>query len=264
MAGLSPPQATVLTLLADSAGLARFRAAFGDCLHPCNDQVQLVSASREPGVALVVVPPRDRLGQSLATSVAAIRASRQGGAVYVYADRSAESLRELIALARAGVRGVIVRDVDDDVLSLRRLLDRGGLAHAVEAVALVASQVVPTRQLPLVLLCLEHVNAPLGANAFARRLGVSRRTLSAWAARTGSKGIRPLTSKCRVLAAIALLRESGHSIEHVAHKLRFASSAHLHNTIRRYAGCAPRDAAQQDLDSWCRALLIASGTRSPP
>jgi AraC-like DNA-binding protein len=261
---LNTPATTVLTLLADSVRVARLRAAFGDRLHTCSDQVQLVSASREPGVALVIVPPLDRLGQSLAISVAAIRASRQGGAVYVHADRSAESLRELISLARAGARGVIVRDVDDDAPSLRRLLERGSLAHAVSSVELVASQVVPPRQLPLVLLCLEHVSAPLDANAFARRLGVSRRTLSAWAARTGSRGVRSLTSKCRVLAAIALLRESPYSIEHVAHGLRFSSSAHLHNTIRRYAGCGPREVAGKDLESWCRTLLIAPGARSPP
>jgi len=255
---------TVLTLVSDPQGLSRLRAAFGDRLRPCSDQIQLVSASRALGVALVVVPPRDRLGQPLVTTVAAIRASRQGGAVYVYADRSAESLREVLPLARAGARGVIVRDVDDDVLCLRRLLERGSLAHAVASVALATSQVVPSRQLPLVLLCLEHVTAPLGANAFARRLGVSRRTLSAWAARTGSRGIRPLTSKCRVLAAIALLRESEYSIEHVAHELHFASSAHLHNTIRRYARCGPREVAEKDLDAWCRTLLIAPGARSPP
>ena len=240
------------------------RTAFGDQLHTCKDQVQLVSASREPGVSLVVVPPRDQLGQPLAISVSAIRASRRGAAVYVYADRSVESLRELIPLARAGARGVIVRDVDDDILSLRRLLERGTLAHAVQSVVLAAQQVVPARQLPLVLLCLEHVSQPLDASAFALRVGVSRRTLSAWAARTGSKGVRPLTSKCRVLAAIAMLRESDGSIEHVAHALHFASSAHLHNTVRRYARCSPREAAQQDLDSWCRSLLVAPHTRSPP
>jgi AraC-like DNA-binding protein len=240
------------------------RAAYGDSLRSCGSQVQLVEASREPGVALVIVPPRDTLGQPLAITVSAVRASRQGGTVYVYADRSAESLRELIPLARAGARGVIVRDVDDDALSLRRLLERGSLTHAVQSVALAASQVVPPRQLPLVLLCLEHVSSPIDARALARRMGVNRRTLSAWAARTGSRGVRPLTSKCRVLAAIALLRESGQSIEHVAHALRFASSAHLHNTMRRYAGCAPREAAQEDLDAWCRTLLVAPPTRSPP
>jgi AraC-like DNA-binding protein len=204
----------------------------------------------------VVVPPRDRLGQSLTTTVAAIRASRQGAPVYVYADRTAESLHELMALTRAGARGVIVRDVDDDTASLRRLLERGTLACAIESVTLAAQEIVPTRQLPLVLLCIEHVGDSLDAETFARRLRVSRRTLSVWARKTGARGVRSLASTCRVLVAIELIRESGRSLEHVAHALHFASSAHLHNTIRRYTGCGPREAATRDVARWCRDLLV--------
>ena len=254
----TPIAPRILALLDDTSSIARFRAAFGDQLRICNDQVRLVVASREPGVELVIVPTRDRLGQSLATSVSAIRASRQGAIVYIYANRSAESLHALMPLARAGARGVIVRDVDDDARSLRRLLERGSLRHAMDVVFAAAQQVVPARQLPLVLLCLEHVIDPLDAVAFARRLGVSRRTLSAWSARVGARGIRPLTSICRVLVAIEMIRDSGRSIEHVAHAMRFSSSAHLHNTIRRYTGCAPREATALPAAHWCRRFFTVA------
>ena len=200
----------------------------------------------------MVVPPRDRLGQSLITTVAAINASRQGAPVYIYADRSAESLRELMPLARAGARGVIVRDEDDDVSSLRRLVARGTFGYALESVMLAVRDVVATRHLPLVLLCLEHVREPLDASAFARRLRVSRRTLSAWAHKAGARGVRSLASKCRVLIAIEMIRDSARPIESVAHELGFGSSAHLHNTIRRYTGVGPREAAVRDAAHWCR------------
>ena len=248
-----PP--TIIALSDEPSRVARLRAAWGNALQACDTQIDLVVASRTPGVALVVVPTRDRHGQSLATTVAAIRASRQNAAVYVYAERSADSMRELLALAIAGARGVIVRDVDDDPASLRQLLDRGSLTRAIETITLAVQQVVPLRQRPLVLLCIEHVSTPLAANAFARRLGVSRRTLSGWAARTGSRGVRPLMSKCRVLVALELLRNSERSIEQVAHMLRFSSSAHLHNTIRRYTGLSPRAAAKHESETWCCALL---------
>ena len=254
---------TVLALSDEPSRVARLRTAWGDALQACDTQVDLVVASRATAVELVVIPTRDRLGQSLVTTVAAIRASRQNAAVYVYADRSADSMRELMALAIAGARGVIVRDVDDDPASLRQLLVRGSLARAIETMTLVVQQVVPLRQRPLVLLCIEHVNTPLAANAFARRLGVSRRTLSGWAARTGSRGVRPLMSKCRVLVALQLLRESERSIEQVAHSLRFSSSAHLHNTIRRYTGTSPRAAAAHGIEAWCRSLLAAQPTGVP-
>jgi hypothetical protein len=144
---------TILALSDEPSRVARLRAAWGNALQACDTQIDLVVASRTTGVALVVVPTRDRHGQSLATTVAAIRASRQNAAVYVYAERSADSMRELLALAIAGARGVIVRDVDDDPASLRQLLDRGSLTRAIETITLAVQQVVPLRQRPLVLLC---------------------------------------------------------------------------------------------------------------
>jgi AraC-like DNA-binding protein len=236
--------------------------AFGDQLEVCQNQPILVAASRGPGVELVVVPARDRLGQSLVTTVAAINASRQGAPVYVYADRSAESLRELMPLARAGARGVIVRDEDDDVSSLRSLVARGTFGYALQSVTLAVRDVVATRHLPLVLLCLEHVREPLDASAFARRLRVSRRTLSAWAHKAGARGVRSLASKCRVLIAIEMIRGSARPIESVAHELGFGSSAHLHNTIRRYTGVGPREAAARDAAHWCRDWFTSPAAAS--
>lgn len=253
----------ILALVADRSRVDRLRAAFGNRLHEIDSQRRLIEVSRIAGVELVVVSPRDRSGCSLTTTVAAIRASRQSAPVYVYADRTAESLRELMVLTRAGARGVIVRDVDDDASSLRRLLERGSLVHVVETVTLAVQHLVPARQLPLLLLCLEHISEPLSANVFARRLGVSRRTLSAWARKAGAKGVRSLTSKCRVLTAIELIRDSGRPVEYVAHLLHFASSAHLHNTIKRYTGLAPRDAAVHDVERWCQLLFDAANTSTP-
>jgi AraC-like DNA-binding protein len=168
-----------------------------------------------------------------------------------------------VSLARAGATGVIVRDVDDGVISLRRLLDRGSLERATESVALALRRAIHERHLPLFLLCLEQVDDPPRASEFARRLCVSRRTLSTWAQKTGAKGVRSLASKCRVLVAIELIRESSRSLEQVAYVLRFASAAHLHNTIRRYTGATPRQAAMQDVHAWVRELFTAQNLRPP-
>jgi AraC-like DNA-binding protein len=192
--------------------------------------------------------------------LAAIRASRQNAPVYVYTDRSADGIRELMPLARAGARGIIIRDVDDDAASLKRLLTRGSLARALETVTLAVQQVVPARQLPLLMLCIEHIGEPQTAGGFACRLGVSRRTLSAWARKSGARGVRSLSSKCRVLAAIEMIRDSGRSLEHVAHALRFSSSAHLHNTVRRYTGMLP---AKPPRTIWPTGPATSSLRRAP-
>lgn len=254
----------ILALLDDSSKADRLRAAYGAALETRNSQPELVAASRGSGVDLVIVTPRDSRGLSVTTTVAAIRASRQNAPVYVYTDRSADGIRELMPLARAGARGIIIRDVDDDAASLKRLLTRGSLARALETVTLAVQQVVPARQLPLLMLCIEHIGEPQTAGGFARRLGVSRRTLSAWASKSGARGVRSLSSRCRVLAAIELIRDSGRSLEHVALALRFSSSAHLHNTVRRYTGMLPREAAAHDLAHWSRHLFVAPDAGAVP
>ena len=246
-----------MALLTDQGRACRVRAAFGDQVFLCESPGQLLARSRASGVELVLVGvPGSRT--PLTTTVAAIRASRQSPPVYVFGDRSIECAQLLMPLAHAGARGLILRDVDDDVVNLRRLLARGKLADAIETVTMAMRQVVSTRHLPLFLCCIEHIAAPATAVTVARQLRVSRRTLSAWASQAGARGLRAMTSKCRVLAAIELIRASDRTIEQVAHELRFASSAHLHNTIRRYTGRRPRDAAADDASFWCRRFFVAS------
>jgi AraC-like DNA-binding protein len=238
------------------------RAAFGDQVRFCASSTELLAASRSSDVELVLVPPFDQATKHvLTTTVAAIRASRRSAPVIVYGDRSIECVKQLVPLAHAGARGVILLDVDDDVASLRRLLVRGTLAGAVEALTVAVREMVSARHLPLLLACIEHVVEPPPATVVARQLEVSRRTLSAWARQAGARGVRSLTSKCRVLVAIEMIRGSDRPLEQIAHDLRFASSAHLHNTITRYTGRRPREAAADDLGTWCRRLFTRS---SPP
>lgn len=250
----------VVALLTDQGRASRVRAAFGDQAFICESPGQLLVRSRATGVELVIVGAPCSAGTPLTTTVAAIRASRQSPPIYVFGDRSIECARQLMALARAGARGLILLDVDDDAVSLRRLVARGKPADAIDTVMMAMEQVVSSRHLPLFICCLERVVEPPSAVAIARQLRVSRRTLSAWARQAGARGVRSMTSKCRVLAALEMIRVSDRSIEQVAHELRFASSAHLHNTIRRYTGRRPRDAAKDDARFWCRRFF---GT-SPP
>lgn len=260
-----PAGPRVVALLPDPRRVARIRAAFGNDVHVCESHAELLVAIRANDVEIVFVSPPGQPGDhSLTTTVAAIRASRRSAPVIVYGDRSIECVRQLMPLALAGARGVILFDVDDDVASLRRLPVRGTLAGATNALSMALQQVVMPRHLPLFLACIEHVVEPSSATAVARRLEVSRRTLSAWARQAGARGVRSMTSKCRVLVAIEMIRGSDRSLEHIAHELRFSSSAHLHNTVTRYTGKRPRDAAADDLGTWCRRLFTPLSRRIPP
>lgn len=259
--GVAGPR--IVALLFDQGRVARVRKAFGDEVRFCESQAELLSASRSSQVELVLVgPPGHLRDRSLTTTVAAIRASRRSAPVYVYGDRSVACIVQLMPLARAGAIALVLQDVDDDVVNLRRLLARGALASVAASVTMALHQVVSPRHLPLFLFCIERIADPPSAGAFAHQLKVSRRTLTAWARQAGARGMRSLTSKCRVLVALEMIRCSGRSIEQVAHELRFASSAHLHNTITRYTGLRPREALAGDLVSWCRRFFAAVEPRA--
>jgi AraC-like DNA-binding protein len=224
----------------------------------------LIGVSRDRHVELVILSALDCQKRPLASAVAAIRASRSSPPVYVYTDRSIESVRELVPLARAGARGVIIAGVDDDTTALRRLIESRTCEDAVATVTMAVLEVVKPRYAPLVVRCLEQIDDPPRADAFARSLSVSRRTLTSWANSAGVRGIRALTSRCRVLVAIEMLRDRRRSVEDVALELQFSSSAQLHNTMRRYTGLRPREGLSRDTAAWCEALFPAACVRRPP
>lgn len=244
----------VATVVSEATRVARLRAAFETHLVVCPSSAVLIDAGRN-AADLVVVPAVVNDGGVLVTAVATICASRRSPPVFVYADRSESEIRALMSLARAGARGAILLGVDDSVAKLRQLVERGSRGWAVENVRMAAERLVDPRHLPLVLLALDHVVDPLTAGEAAKRLSVARRTLTAWANAAGLRGIRGLTSTCRVLVALEMLRGSDRPVEQVAHELGFGSSAHLHSTVVRYTRTRPRDAALRDAAFWCQRLL---------
>jgi AraC-like DNA-binding protein len=254
----------ILALVPEPERASRLRAAFGDKCRVLDSAAELIAASRNERVELVVISALDCHKRPHSTVVAAIRASRRCPPVYVYTDRSTESVRELMPLARAGARGVIIAGVEDDATSLRRLLESGTFDQAVATVTRAALETVKPRYAPLITHCLEHIGDPPTANAFARAMSVSRRTLTAWATSAGVRGVRALTSRCRVLVATEMLRDRRRSVEDVALELQFSSSAHLHNTMKRYTGLRPRAGLSRDTAAWCAALFPAACIHRTP
>lgn len=254
----------ILALVPEPERGPRLRAAFGDRCRLLVSAADLIAVSRNEHVELVVVSALDCHKRPPSTVVAAIRASRRSPPVYVYTDRSIEAVRELMPLARAGARGVIIAGVDDDATSLRRLLESKTFEQVVATVSIAVLEMVKPRYAPLIAHCLEHIGDPPSADAFARAMSVSRRTLTAWAASAGVRGVRALTSRCRVLVATEMLRDRRRSIEDVALDLQFSSSAHLHNTMKRYTGLRPREGVSRDTASWCAALFPAACVHPTP
>ena len=252
-----------MALVPESERAARVRAAFGDDCRVLDSTTELIAVSRQDHVELVIMSI-DCHQRPQSAVVAAIRASRRSPPVYVYTDRSVDAVRKLMPLARAGARGVIISGVDDDPLALRRLLDSRTLEHAAATVTAAALDTLKPRYAPLIVHCVERIEDPPRAEAFARAMAVSRRTLTAWANSAGVRGVRALTSRCRVLVATEMLRDQRRSIEDVALELQFSSSAHLHNTMKRYTGLRPREGPSRDTAGWCAALFPAACVHRTP
>ena len=254
----------IVALVPEPERASRLRAAFGDQCCVLDSAADLIAVSRRQHVELVVISALDCHKRPHSTVVAAIRASRRSPPVYVYTDRSIDAVRALMPLARAGARDVIIAGVDDDAASLRRLLDSWGFEQAVATVTSAVLEMVKPRYAPLIAHCLEHIGDPPAADRFARAMSVSRRTLTAWAASAGVRGVRALTSRCRVLVATEMLRDRRRSVEDVALELQFSSSAHLHNTMKRCTGLRPREGLSRDTAAWCAALFPAACVQRPP
>ena len=257
-------QIRIVALVPEAERSARLRAAFGENCDFAQTQAELIERSRSRAIDAVVLSPFDRERRPLSTAVAAIRASRRSPPIHVYTDRSVECVRELMSLAHAGARSVIVAGIDDDPAFLRQRFRGPTLDHAANIVRVTAHGCLNPRYAPLVTCCLEHIANPLSAANFARSLGVPRRTLTSWAESAGVRGIRALTSRCRILVAIEMLRAPLRTVESVAHELGFCSSAHLHNTIRRYTGLRPRETVGRSASEWCETLFGAACARRPP
>lgn len=258
----------IIALVTAELRVDRLQSAFGRLLCTCPCQ-QVVVRTARAGASVVILPPRDASGHPLSATIAALHVWEPALPIYVYSDRSVEAIRALLPLAKAGVTGIIIRDVDDDPPNLRRLLLNTDIVRVVHALSEAVTATIPTPAQSVALYCLGHVTESLDARQMARAFGVSQRTLTNWATRCGARGVRGLISRCRVLVVLGLLEAGTHSIERVAFDLRFGSSSELHNMVRRYTGGSPSAAARKGISFWCDVFLAVNepslyGTREVP
>ena len=94
---------------------------------------------------------------------------------------------------------------------------------------------------PLLTWVLEHLAEPHSASSMARRALMSDRTFARrFAAETGTTPHKWLTRQ-RILAARALLEESGLGVEQIATRVGFNSAVVMREHFRREIGLAPVD-----------------------
>lgn len=216
---------------------------------------EVKGALREAARALLIVEPIDINGEHAADLMAALHANSGLISSAVYYDPKRYRPIELLRLGAAGMQNVILRGADDDPRALRGLL-HPDVNRRLLGRLLSAGPVLPDRLQRVLTWCFEERGSVEKAGALARRLGVSRRTLTNWAVRAGFRGMRGFTSRCRAVHAIGYAVETGLPIEAVALELGFNSAAHLSALVRRSTGLPIRAAIRaHDFREWCHTLL---------
>lgn len=166
-------------------------------------------------------------------------------------------LHFVLSCALAGANDVIVRGVDDDVTTLRRLFIASPVMAISTGIMRSVSEKLREPTVSLVRDCVAHSLTRSRADDVARRLGVSMRTATNWADDAGFKGVRAVISRARTIVALGLIGTYRLPVSSVAETLTFGSVAHLANTVRRCTGLSLKGAvAIGNHHFWTRRLLL--------
>jgi AraC-like DNA-binding protein len=227
----------VVTLLRNPEARARVAAAAGhDSVIHCNGVSEVATALTKERATILVIAI-DKYGQySTADIVGWLREHFPAVSTIAYCSTVQSSSTTILPIVRAGVHGLIFHGIDDDVVSLRDVIEsaRGsGVRQRVEC-ALIPMLSPKLRQ--LLSYALAHVNTPPSVTRAARYLGIDRKTLFNWCSSQRLSGPREFMNWIRLAVGVALLASSHITVESVAMDLGFSSGAGFRNMLQRYAG----------------------------
>lgn len=249
----------VLALVRQERDQRRILAAFGETCAFVSSVGHLRAGPSLDDVVLAIAAADAAEVESLCDATREL--VRQSVFVAVLVSPTAHDMHVVVECTRAGASSVIVRDVDDYGMGLRRLLDISPFIHMPARILESLSDELcePTRS--LVADCLAHSHQRERAQNVSRRLGISERTATNWARAGGFRGVREVLSLSRMTVALGLIESTSLSVSVVADRLNFGSASHLANTMRRCSGHSIRRALELgDHVFWARRLLLGHST----
>lgn len=157
--------------------------------------------------------------------------------VLLYAPIRSEDAALVRRVTSRGAAGVLVEGLDDPILA--RLLRRSGLTARREDALLPLTErldlVEPLQRAAWALIVAEG-SAPLATAGLARRLGVSRETLSRRFGAGRAPSLKAAIDGVRLVVAGQLLGSPGYRVTSVAGLLGYSSVSLLQRTSRRLVG----------------------------
>lgn len=240
---VQPRPKFVIALVRDRAVQARLRRALdaSDRIAFCAEREDLLRHAAQAPISLVVADLWDNAGRPTAPTIRQLRAGFPAVRIVAHCVLSPEASREVLAMARAGVDGLVFEGYDDIGTALRRVLDDAGM-HCMRALL--------TRELGVefsdriwsaLCLCFEHPHEALSVSRLAECVGTQRRTLLNRTTREALPSPGVLIAWCRLLMAARMLEDPARSVEQIALSLDFPSATALRNMLRRYTGLRPSE-----------------------
>lgn len=257
----------ILTLVPPEAAAHLGRAvAAGSTISSTRDVTEFVRGLQAGGADALVIDPRLVPPRSMDTLIQALR--QVGTPLVAHTALTSLGMRALLALSRAGVREVLIRNVDDDAPSVRRALDRlrqetlGGRVLAGLGAAL---QLLPEPLRAAVIARFATPDPGDTPHRLAAHAGINRRSLDRWIARSGIISARLLVAAPKLVLAYDQLGQPDCSVADVAALAGYSSPRSLERQCQILLGMRP-GAVRQAMPPDIFAGVLARGlltTRAP-
>jgi AraC-like DNA-binding protein len=198
-----------------------------------------VAYVRGTRVGAVIIESHDEDGASTVPLVAALRERAPAVPVLAYFSLTAAPSADILAVARAGVSGLILRGHDDVGSALRSALATASDDCAARHILRELEPALPRLAHEVVEHCVQHGREPLTVADVAQALGVHRKTLVNRLTAAGLPPPRVVIAWSRLCLVAYALEEATIPIERVAMDFDFPSATALRNMCKRYTGLRP-------------------------
>jgi AraC-like DNA-binding protein len=204
------------------------------------DGEKLLTLLQEIRPAALLTMLRDAQGRLTAPTIVSARARFPD--VPIIGALSLEEVNggDVLALAAAGVRELVLLGRDNIVVALERAIQTAARRPGLAAILAALPSEIPEAISAILRRCLEQFGR-LSVPDLARLTGIHRRTLHKRLRRVGALPPHALIAWCRIMLAVQALEQSGQSVEQVAFTVGFSSASALWNMMRRYLGCGPQE-----------------------
>lgn len=188
---------------------------------------------------VILTTPLDENGTSVSSAISRLRERAPHIPIIAYVALIPETVRALAQLGENTIFTVVIRGIDDTRACLRRIMD-SAVAHTCEQHlwnSVMPS--VPADVHSIVEYCIEHSRTALTVAHVSRALQLPERTMNADLRRAGLVSAQELIAWCRLVRVSCLLHNESLTLDALAIRLDFPSTAALHALVSRLTGLTP-------------------------